>query len=88
DCIREQEAHRGHRNTCERPSPSEPDESIIHLLGHNQKRLILVHCHNDRTKVTVSQIKHFEIEISNYLVDTLRIYVIDDDTFSKRSLTV
>ncbi|CAG8795771.1 2252_t:CDS:2, partial [Racocetra persica] len=88
DCIGEQETHHGHRNICERPSLSEPDESIIHLFSHKQKRLILVHCHNDRTKVTVDQIKHFEIEISNYLVDTLGIYVIDDDTFSKCSLTV
>ncbi|CAG8718413.1 6456_t:CDS:2, partial [Dentiscutata erythropus] len=88
DCIGEQEAHRGHRNICERPSPSKSDEGIIQLFGHKQRRLILVHCHNERTKVTVGQIKCFESEISNYPVNTLGIYVIDDDTFSKRSLTL
>ncbi|CAG8541704.1 8567_t:CDS:2 [Dentiscutata erythropus] len=67
---------------------SKPDEGIIHLFSHKQRRLILVHCHNERTKVTVGQIKHFESEISNYPVNTLGIYVIDDDTFSKRSLTL
>ncbi|CAG8827249.1 20960_t:CDS:2, partial [Gigaspora margarita] len=72
--IRELEAHRGYRNTCKRPSPTDKND-VIYLIGTHQNNLILVNCDEKTDAVTAGQVKDFQSEVSRYPANTLGIYV-------------